>query len=50
MKDNGFDKVIDDLMDDNDFVHNPRVRRQKLEEFRKVDPETANLTTIFETR
>ena len=34
MKDNGFDKMIDDLMDDNDFVHNPRVRRQKLEEFR----------------
>ncbi|MBV9241573.1 MAG: hypothetical protein JO314_06155, partial [Acidobacteria bacterium] len=44
MKDNGFDKVIDDLMDDNAFVHNPRVRRQKLDEFRKsmqggkVDP------------
>jgi len=35
MKDNGFDKVIDDLMDDNDFVHNPRVRRQKLDDFRK---------------
>jgi hypothetical protein len=35
MKDNGFDKKIDDLMDDNDFVHNPRVRKQKLEEFRK---------------
>ncbi|MGI8787661.1 MAG: PEP/pyruvate-binding domain-containing protein [Pyrinomonadaceae bacterium] len=34
MTDNGFDKIIDNLMDDNDFVHNPRVRRQKLEEFR----------------
>ena len=27
MKDNGFDTVINDLMDTNDFVHNPRVRR-----------------------
>jgi hypothetical protein len=36
MKDNGFDKIIDDLMDDNAFVHNPRVRRQKLDEFRKM--------------
>src|SRR5258708_16803584 len=36
MKDNGFDKVIDDLMDDHEFVHNPRVRRQKLEDFRKA--------------
>ena len=35
MKDNGFNKVIDDLMDQNDFVHNPRVRRQKLDDFRK---------------
>ncbi len=34
MKDNGFDNVINDLMDDNAFVHNPKVRRQKLEEFR----------------
>jgi hypothetical protein len=34
MKDNGLDKVIEDLMDDNDFVHNPRVRREKLEAFR----------------
>ena len=34
IKDNGLDKVINDLMDNNDFVHNPRVRRQKLEEFR----------------
>jgi rifampicin phosphotransferase len=34
MKDNGLDKVIADLMDNNDFVHNPRVRREKLEAFR----------------
>ncbi len=44
MKDNGLDKVIADLTDNNDFVHNPRVRRQKLEAFRasiqngKFDP------------
>ncbi|MEP7211917.1 MAG: PEP/pyruvate-binding domain-containing protein [Acidobacteriota bacterium] len=44
MKDNGFDDKIADLMQDLDFVHNPRVRRQKLEEFRtaiqngKFDP------------
>ncbi len=36
MKDNGFDKLINDLMDDNTFVHNPKVRRQKLDEFRKL--------------
>lgn len=35
MAENGLDELIGDLMDDNDFVHNPRVRRQKLEEFRK---------------
>jgi rifampicin phosphotransferase len=35
MRDNGLDDVILDLMDDNDFVHNPRVRRQQLDEFRK---------------
>ena len=35
MKDNALYEVINALMDDNDFVHNPRVRRQKLEEFRK---------------
>ncbi len=34
MKDNKLYDVINDLMDDNAFVHNPRVRRQKLEEFR----------------
>ena len=35
MKDNGLENEIENLMDDNDFVHNPRVRRQKLEEFRR---------------
>jgi len=34
MESNGFDKTVDDLRDDNDFVHNPSVRRKKLEEFR----------------
>lgn len=34
MKDNKFDEVILDLMDQNDFVHNPKFRRQKLDEFR----------------
>ena len=34
MKRNGLDKIIEELMDENDFVHNPRFRRQKLEEFR----------------
>ncbi|MDQ3799185.1 MAG: PEP/pyruvate-binding domain-containing protein [Acidobacteriota bacterium] len=34
MKDNGFDRIILELIDDNDFVHNPRHRRQKLEELR----------------
>ncbi len=34
MTDNGFDKTIEEMIDDNDFVHNPRIRRQKLEELR----------------
>ncbi len=34
MKENGLDKTIEELTDNNDFVHNPRIRRQKLEEFR----------------
>ncbi|MEJ7861145.1 MAG: PEP/pyruvate-binding domain-containing protein [Pyrinomonadaceae bacterium] len=34
MKDNGFDKIIEEFLEDNNFVHNPRYRRQKLEEFR----------------
>jgi hypothetical protein len=45
MKDNDLHDVIEDLMDDLEFVHNPRFRRQKLEEFRdaiqkgKFDPQ-----------
>ena len=35
MEDNGFDKVVDDLLNDLNFVHNPKFRRQKLEEFRQ---------------
>lgn len=35
MVDNGFDKAIDNLMSDLNFVHNPKIRRRKLEEFRK---------------
>lgn len=34
IKDNGIDQVILELIDNNDFVHNPRIRRQKLEELR----------------
>ena len=34
MKDNGFDVRIGELMEDLQFVHNPRYRKQKLEEFR----------------
>jgi rifampicin phosphotransferase len=34
MESNGFDKMMDELRDENDFVHNPSVRRKKLEEFR----------------
>ena len=34
MRENGFNDKIDELMNDLDFVHNPRIRRQKLEEFR----------------
>ena len=34
MKANGFDKKLAEYQDDLDFVHNPRVRRQKLEELR----------------
>jgi hypothetical protein len=33
---NGFDKIVEDLRDDYDFVHNPSVRRKKLEELRKA--------------
>lgn len=34
MKDNDLYTPINDLMENNDFVHNPKFRRQKLEEFR----------------
>jgi hypothetical protein len=44
IEDNGIDKIISSLLDDNAFVHNPRIRKQKLEELRdtiqkgKFDP------------
>lgn len=34
MESNGFDRIIGDLMDEQDFVHNPSFRRRKLAEFR----------------
>ena len=34
VKDNGFDAEIETLLDSNDFIHNPKHRRQKLEELR----------------
>ncbi len=34
MKDNGFDKIIEEYLDENDFIHNPRHRRQQLEKLR----------------
>jgi hypothetical protein len=34
METNGFDRTVNELLDDNTFVHNPSVRRKKLEEFR----------------
>ncbi|MGD9561481.1 MAG: PEP/pyruvate-binding domain-containing protein [Pyrinomonadaceae bacterium] len=36
MKDNGLDQTIDTWQYDLKFVHNPRIRRQKLDEFRKA--------------
>lgn len=36
MKDNGFDRIVEDLLNDLDFIHNPRYRRQKLEELRST--------------
>lgn len=36
MRDNGFDSIIDQYLDDNDFIHNPRVRRKKLEDLRNT--------------
>jgi phosphoenolpyruvate synthase/pyruvate phosphate dikinase len=35
MRDHGLEKEIFEFINDLDFVHNPRVRRQRLEEFRK---------------
>lgn len=35
MRENGFDKKVAELLDDNDFVHNPRSRREKLLAFRQ---------------
>ena len=35
MESNGFDKIVEDYLDDNDFVHNPSVRKKMLEEFRR---------------
>lgn len=34
MKANGLDKTVTALLDDYDFIHNPRYRREKLEELR----------------
>lgn len=34
MKDNGLDDVVDDLLEDYNFIHNPRYRREKLEQLR----------------
>ncbi|MBA2378754.1 MAG: PEP/pyruvate-binding domain-containing protein, partial [Blastocatellia bacterium] len=36
MKENGIDKIVDKLLDDYDFIHNPRYRREKLNELRKA--------------
>jgi hypothetical protein len=36
IKDNKIDPLIAKLLDDNDFIHNPRIRRQKLEELRST--------------
>ncbi len=47
IEDNHFDDVMNELMNDNDFVHNPSIRKKKLEEFRaklqnaKVDEKLA---------
>lgn len=34
MQENGFDVKVDEYLDNNDFIHNPRYRREKLKEFR----------------
>lgn len=35
MKDNGLDDVVENLLEDYDFIHNPRYRREKLDALRK---------------
>jgi hypothetical protein len=35
MKDNGLDKELEQLLEDNDFIHNPRYRREKLDALRQ---------------
>lgn len=35
MKDNGIDKELEVLLEDNNFIHNPRYRREKLENLRQ---------------
>jgi hypothetical protein len=35
IKENKLEEILDELLEDNDFIHNPRVRRAKLEDFRK---------------
>jgi rifampicin phosphotransferase len=45
MRENGLERRIQEMMEENEFVHNPRVRREKLEQFRtavqagKFDPQ-----------
>jgi rifampicin phosphotransferase len=36
IKENGFDKVLAENLESNDFIHNPRHRKTKLEEFRNM--------------
>jgi rifampicin phosphotransferase len=36
IKSNGIDATIEELLDNNDFIHNPKFRRQKLEELRAM--------------
>ncbi|MBX3243243.1 MAG: hypothetical protein KF685_02100 [Acidobacteria bacterium] len=36
IKDNGLDKMIDEMLDEYEFIHNPRHRRKRLEELRNA--------------
>ena len=36
IKSNGIDATIEELLDNNDFIHNPKFRKQKLEELRST--------------